>query len=49
MSDAQASFEVTCPKCKSKVKVTVKEAEAAMKVRCRCGETIELAKGFGAA
>jgi predicted Zn finger-like uncharacterized protein len=47
MSDDKAEFEVTCPKCKSKVKVKEKEVEATMKVRCKCGETIELAKGFG--
>jgi DNA-directed RNA polymerase subunit RPC12/RpoP len=48
MSDDKADFEVTCPKCKSKVKVKEKEAETTMKVRCPCGETIELAKAFGA-
>lgn len=47
MSDDKAEFEVTCPKCKSKVKVKVKEAEATQNVRCRCGETIQLAKGLG--
>jgi len=47
MSDEPADFEVTCPKCKRKVKAKEKEVEATMKVRCPCGETIELAKALG--
>ena len=45
--DAKVTFEVTCPRCKSQVKVDAKEAESTMKVRCRCGETIPLVKGLG--
>jgi DNA-directed RNA polymerase subunit RPC12/RpoP len=36
-------FEVKCPKCKRRVKVT-KDAERAMQVKCPCGEVIPLAK-----
>jgi hypothetical protein len=46
--DEKASFEVDCPKCKRKVKVVAKGAATTMKVRCACGETIELVKGLGA-
>jgi phage FluMu protein Com len=38
------AFEVKCPKCKRRVKVDPKKAEAAMKVTCSCGEEIRLAK-----
>jgi hypothetical protein len=47
MSDEKASFEVPCPHCKRKVKVTVGQAEATGKVLCPCGKNIELAKGLG--
>jgi predicted Zn finger-like uncharacterized protein len=47
MSDAKDEFEVKCPRCKAKVKVKETEAQATMQVKCgKCGETIELAKGF---
>jgi predicted Zn finger-like uncharacterized protein len=48
MSEENDEFEVKCPKCKAKVKVKEAEAQATMKVKCgKCGETIELVKGFG--
>jgi predicted Zn finger-like uncharacterized protein len=49
MSEGKGDFEVQCPKCKSRVKVKESEALATMKVKCKCGETIELAKGLGGA
>jgi hypothetical protein len=42
--ESNEPFEVKCPKCKRRVKVEPKEAERAMKVRCPCGEEIQLAK-----
>ncbi len=37
-------MEVKCPRCKRKVTVSVEEAERRGKVRCPCGEEIELVK-----
>ncbi|HWL85537.1 MAG TPA: MJ0042-type zinc finger domain-containing protein [Polyangiaceae bacterium] len=39
-------MEIRCPKCKAKIKVTVSQAEAAMKVRCPKGHDVPLVKAF---
>ena len=40
-------MEVKCPRCKRKVAVSVEEADKRGKVRCPCGQEIELVKMIG--
>jgi phage FluMu protein Com len=40
------AFEVKCPECKTKVRVTTVQAERDMKVKCPKGHEVPLAKAF---
>ena len=40
------AFEVKCPECKTKVRVTTVQAEQAMKVKCPKGHEVPLVKAF---
>lgn len=36
------SVDIDCPKCKSKIKVTIKQVTDHVTVKCRCGQSINL-------
>jgi phage FluMu protein Com len=40
------AFEVKCPECKTKVRVTTVQAEREMKVKCPKGHEVPLVKAF---
>ena len=49
MSDEQRKddeIEVTCPECKAKITVSVKDADEKMKVMCPKGHEVPLVKAF---
>ena len=45
-SGQEESFEVKCPECKTKVRVTTVQAEREMKVKCPKGHEVPLVKAF---
>jgi phage FluMu protein Com len=40
------TFEVKCPECKTKVRITTVQAEREMKVKCPKGHDVPLVKAF---